>query len=481
MQFSETGAFVLGEEDDWFDPTLERDTPLFIDPFLVFAGHPEFPDAHAGIMRYFNRVYEIAAACHATQSGPGWAKLLNTLLFPEVPELCLGFSKGSIDGAGSGAGNAALMRAAVMEAIDAGLVSLDGFEQVALLQKGIGRDLISDATANLIKLDLIRYTQNVCARHGIETQPTAIRHCLLDAERLIWRTGYFELPKNPIKDHGVILVPTCFLGLQPAMNKESFTDFFWDTTDEQLRTELDVEIKSNIDVARIVEIAKRIPDKVRQFFRTLRDGHAPAPYDVVNDPSGVYRGVWDRVAHEYASAHPLVLEAHDEASFLAVIDSLIAQFKEFIEKNGGNEFLWNDAKGGTTATPKHEHAAQLAFHCFAHKYCADNNIMLTPEADFGRGPVDFHFSRGYENQVYLELKLSGSKQLNHGLTKQLPLYIQSGRGNVGYYMVMVLDDAHHTRVNKALALAADLRAETGFDLRTIIIDAPAKQPSASVA
>jgi hypothetical protein len=41
MLFSDAFNIQRARRDDWFDPILDTDTPLFIDPFLIFKeqGH----------------------------------------------------------------------------------------------------------------------------------------------------------------------------------------------------------------------------------------------------------------------------------------------------------------------------------------------------------------------------------------------------------------------------------------------------------
>ena len=47
IRFSELAGVVPGPDDDWFDPVLTEDTPLYVDPFLVFDDQtPLFADAH---------------------------------------------------------------------------------------------------------------------------------------------------------------------------------------------------------------------------------------------------------------------------------------------------------------------------------------------------------------------------------------------------------------------------------------------------
>ena len=36
MRFTQLSGITPGDDDDWFDPVLSEDTPLYVDPFLVF-------------------------------------------------------------------------------------------------------------------------------------------------------------------------------------------------------------------------------------------------------------------------------------------------------------------------------------------------------------------------------------------------------------------------------------------------------------
>ena len=37
MKFSEHYSITKGPDDDWFDPVINIDTKLFIDPFLIYS------------------------------------------------------------------------------------------------------------------------------------------------------------------------------------------------------------------------------------------------------------------------------------------------------------------------------------------------------------------------------------------------------------------------------------------------------------
>jgi hypothetical protein len=64
----------------------------------------------------------------------------------------------------------------------------------------------------------------------------------------------------------------------------------------------------------------------------------------------------------------------------------------------------------------------MLFFVVASSYCSANNLDLTPEAETGRGPVDFKISSGNHGRLLVEVKLSTSSRLLSGYTTQLELY-----------------------------------------------------------
>jgi hypothetical protein len=92
----------------------------------------------------------------------------------------------------------------------------------------------------------------------------------------------------------------------------------------------------------------------------------------------------------------------DLASFIAVIEKVIEQYRLFVEGRRGWYLLWDGAQ------EKPELAAQLLFYGIARNYCTANGIVIDREVDFGRGPVDFKFSNGYERRAHLEVKTTAS-------------------------------------------------------------------------
>src|ERR1700733_602494 len=158
----------MGKEDDWFDPILNADTQLFVDPFLIFRDKkPFWKKGHDAIIGHFDLAFKLIAEGNLTPTSLAYRKAEDLLVFREPNELCLGYTSVGIAGLGGGREYAKRIAEAITTAIRRGVVHPRHFEELGILNEGIGSDRISDATATILKPRLIEYTQAIAERHGI--------------------------------------------------------------------------------------------------------------------------------------------------------------------------------------------------------------------------------------------------------------------------------------------------------------------------
>ena len=63
MRFSELVSVEHREDDHWFNPVLTEDTPLYVDPFLVFDDDdPVFAGAHDDVIGFFTLCRDLVRA-----------------------------------------------------------------------------------------------------------------------------------------------------------------------------------------------------------------------------------------------------------------------------------------------------------------------------------------------------------------------------------------------------------------------------------
>jgi hypothetical protein len=450
--------------DDWFDPILNADTKLFVDPFLVFKDKSKFwRDAYSKVIAHFDHAFLLIAQSSANPQALAYKKALDLLTFAEPREFCLGYTAKGTQGAGSGAGYARLIAAAIVDAIKRGLTHPKHFEELGILNEGIGADRISDITCTILKPDLIAYSNSIAARHKLSLGRHRLFAAAFDVQRLRWQHGEVEVPTNPLTDNALLFVPAHFLRELPTLN----ADDWWESwVNEHLRQDVNYEIMGRVDKATIVKTAREHPEQVRAWTEQ-KEGEEADSYDLKADPKGVW--AWDTATFQFTSVNPVSLPAAtDHEGFLAVIEHLILQYKLFIEEQGGWSLLWNER-----GADKPEDAAQLLFRGIAQNYCHANNIVIDREVELGRGPVDFKFSSGYAHRAHLEVKKEHNGKFWNGLEEQLPSYMKSDQVTDGWFLAIRYrdNDAAKARL-QALPKRVDLLAKaTGLNVRFGIVDA----------
>ena len=103
MLFSEAFGIENPKQYEWFDPILSIDTGLFIDPFLIYDDEQwEFVGSHDTIISFFNHAFELIAQSGGNTYSQFWRRATDLLRFPEVKELCLGYTGDGTAGSGFG-------------------------------------------------------------------------------------------------------------------------------------------------------------------------------------------------------------------------------------------------------------------------------------------------------------------------------------------------------------------------------------------
>ena len=415
------------DEDDWFDAILDVDTKLFVDPFMVFQEKAGFwAGCHEELVKHFDRAFMLIAQGNRDPDTLPYKKALDILEFPEPRELCLGYTAQGTRGAGSGAGYAELIACAIAEAISRGLEHPRHFEELGILNEGIGADRISDIAATVLKRRLIEYTRNIATRHNLPIAPHPLFAASFDEMRQRWKLDEVYVPTNPATGGPFVFVPQRFLRKLPVLNAY---DWWNDYENEKLRQDLNYEILGRVNKTEILKAARATPEAVRRWT-IQKERQTASSYDLLRDPAGVYQ--WHEAADLFVKQHPLILPAaNDAGSFKHVIQNVIEQFRLFIEDQGGWRLLWDSG-----SKEKPEDAAQLLFFGIARNYCRANNISVDREVDLGRGPVDFKFSNGYHNRAHLEVKKLHNGKFWSGLNQQLPIYMRGDEVKLGWFLAL---------------------------------------------
>jgi hypothetical protein len=451
---------------------LSVDTPLFIDPFLIYDNEQSvFRGSHAEIRRFFKLMFKLLAKSEGKMTSHRYQKAVTDLVFPEAEELCLGYTEAGTRGAGSGIELGRIMASAIWEAIQAGMINIDHFEEVAILRENIGRDRISDITANLLRHRLALYTRQICKKHRIPTTPFKYERLKYAADRKRWVAGTLELPVNPYNNKAILLVPESYLKDLPTINAADFWDYCVSFHASELRREFNFDITRALPKKQIVEIARKHA-LWRSAYVGYRESRRARPYNLRRDSKGFVR--WYEASKSYVQSNPIQFAITDDASFISAVARMVDEFRHFVEENAGYRLLWND-----NGTNKSENAAQLLFLGVVKHYCQANNIDISREANIGRGPVDFKVSIGFGLRALLELKLARNGKFWRNAQKQLPAYLAAERTRAGFFVVVTFNENDTKRIRGIKAAVKSAAKAAGCKIDTVIVDAGADKPSAS--
>ena len=452
---------------DVFNPTLNVDTKLFIDPLLIpQSRHPEIRESAANrITEHFEKIITLLSA--SLKIGDvAWRTAGKMLTFREVRGTCLGYGAASIQGSGWGPELTSKTLLTAKEIVDLGIKDPALFILLPLLEDGMGPDRISDMITNIILPDLASFTEQVLTQFKIDRQEFEIKG------------NSYKLPLNPCerKKSPVLLIPTDVLEDLPVVSDwEDIADA--SSKNDSLRARVNQYIGS-IWEAKTRKDKAKLRERVlssRQAFESLLEvvrNITPKAYDFELDPEGLiaWRKVQDTIANEF----PLPLTRPATLTIdtvYEVVKRIVEQFQFLIEDRGLAQMLYFRGR------PHKEKVSQLLFFAVADSYCKTNNLDITPEADTGVGTVDFKFSTGYDARVLVETKLSTNPKIVAGYERQLEAYKIAEGTNRGIYLVIDVGQIGK-KADQLLALK-NKRVGEGKSVSDIVFVDGTIKPSAS--
>ena len=439
------------EEYGAFNIALVNDLPLFVDPFLLYdSKNPTHRDLHEQIITYLCFLRDRAVAGELT---PG--AVMQWLLFKEVKQNWLGFSKTGNVGTGLGPEFARALARNLMTAFkDFGNETISHgshLEKLGLLSNSVGRDHLSDFTTNLIKGYLLDYTQTFALTHVSPEQRARCRveRVNFDYETQRWQSGNFELPIA--NGDYVILTPKEILTRDEAWINQSdllnrFHDICVSLPDDALRAQVNEHFYRQID--------KRTKEKERRVaaIRTIEQFHELLDYYI--------RWKEEHGSEAHQSADAKVRETHIQ--FVENIRSLVTQhlagtefynydssyeqsmmrvmyLKHVIEDQGGQRLFYINGQPVQREIDLH---VMFRLTWFANPVDYD----LNAEVNNGRGPVDFKVSKGKKNSSLVEFKLAKNKSLEKNLQHQVKIYEKANDTKKSIKVILYFSDSELQRV-----------------------------------
>ena len=205
-------------ELDFVNVNVDGDVPLFVDPFaLALRPDPWSQRAHGTLVDFFQQVVDEIRAGQLERA----LQLLGNLNEPN--ETRLGLSRGSPHGAGIGDGQAEKLLRALSESSAVKTGFIRQIEDCELMIEGVSRDKISDLTTNVIRRDLVSYTQAQCALWGIPVASAPLPPCF-DNDARAWISDYHNVPV--VDGSPVVFVPKVLVRRDPAYDHVKYYRHF---------------------------------------------------------------------------------------------------------------------------------------------------------------------------------------------------------------------------------------------------------------
>ncbi len=214
--------YSLGRDQpslEFVDVDIRGDIPVFVDPRAIRYLDSDWSRECVSLLQnFFDTVmHAIRTGRHETAR-----RLLASLSEPN--ETHFGLSSGRAQGRGMGTGLARHVWASISgsRAIASGLI--EDLEDTVLFVDGIGFDIISDITTNIIRGQLLKFTQDVATYYKIPLVNSVESGQLWDRHNRKWTQMYAPLP---VTAHGpILLVPKSIVRRNQIFNPGEYYNYF---------------------------------------------------------------------------------------------------------------------------------------------------------------------------------------------------------------------------------------------------------------
>lgn len=247
---------------DFVDVDTRDDIRVFLDPRAILLLQSDWGGQCRELLHTFFAAVLSAIAANDTVRV---RSLLSRLREPN--ETHLGFSSGPSRGHGLGRQSGETIADALSGSRAAQTGLLQDLEDSVLLVPGIGHDIVSDITTNVLRGPLIAYTRQQAELHDIPTAEVASGPIWNPAD-VTWEEGFVDLP-DP-HNRKLLLVPKALVRLKMDFDKD---EYYGDYLIPMLQDE---ELsKAGSDLVEMLKSGPRVTKKaIKEKYGTNKDAVA---------------------------------------------------------------------------------------------------------------------------------------------------------------------------------------------------------------
>lgn len=467
-----------------YDINLIFDTPLFVDPFLLFNSEKEeYQKLHDHIINYL--IFLKEEAKNSLSGRELFNHLKSYYVFPEVKECWLGFSRTGNEGAGLNIDFAQTLYNGLSSIVnnfgDETITKASHLEKVCLIGKNVSVDKISDFTLNLIKEYLLEYTENFAKQY---IDASLCKTFLVDKVIFNKRTKTFSAKQYylPCYNHNgheefVLLVPKDILRQDYTwINKHDmyygYENILLTIPDGALRYQLERYIRDTLledeknkatrdEINNCIDnLIVKFPEFIDYYIKYKEDNKDMATDLAVKEVAKIETFLSHNLKLLIAGLKDCgFYKKHKLDSLEEAVDA-IKDLRKCIEVNG----LWKNFYDKQGLPIEEEEDLNRMFRLSFRK----SQFLYNEHVDNGNGICDAQISYGSEDCTIVEFKLARSKSLKQNLLNQANAYAVANNTNKKAWVIMFFNQKQKDRCIKILK---DIDMLKELDKTIFLIDA----------
>ena len=443
-RYSEYVRYKYSNNDEWFDPQVGWDAPLFIEPQLLKnINIPELKHGYEKVIEYISNILKIL------DTNIDYKLKRKMVDFEEVKEANLGFSYDSNEGSGLTGEVAIKVMIKMKKLLKQGLFDLDHFENIVIFDDNINSDRITDMILCILKQDFIKYSLKIAYKNNFPTDKFKIR-TEFDFNKMKWKKEILEIPyiiNDKMEKIPVILVPKSILVQEIYSEGENFIDWLYSNKREYLDENFEYRTKKNLYKLKW-KIAEEIANSNRNYLLKEFSEIEVKPYNLEVDEkhlNNIYELAKKLYKKNREYFNKIKVKDYD-LELNEIVKILLDDLEKLIENRRGYNTLFS-VENKFLSEPK----ISKLIHTILELRIKNGrfDVQISPETNSGFATVDLKISKG-EEKIIIENKVSSNPKLldclNEG--KQLHKYMELEKCKEAYLIVFINKEDDVEKINE---------------------------------
>lgn len=443
-RYSEYVRYKYSNNDEWFDPQVGWDAPLFIEPQLLKnINIPELKHGYEKVIEYISNILKIL------DTNIDYKLKRKMVDFEEVKEANLGFSYDSNEGSGLTGEAAIKVMIKMKKLLKQGLFDLDHFENIVIFDDNINSDRITDMILCILKQDFIKYSLKIAYKNNFPTDKFKIR-TEFDFNKMKWKKEILEIPyiiNDKMEKIPVILVPKSILVQEIYSEGENFIDWLYSNKREYLDENFEYRTKKNLYKLKW-KIAEEIANSNRNYLLKEFSEIEVKPYNLEVDEkhlNNIYELAKKLYKKNREYFNKIKVKDYD-LELNEIVKILLDDLEKLIENRRGYNTLFS-VENKFLSEPK----ISKLIHTILELRIKNGrfDVQISPETNSGFATVDLKITKG-EEKIIIENKVSSNPKLldclNEG--KQLHKYMELEKCKEAYLIVFINKEDDVEKINE---------------------------------